>query len=199
MLWQSDSPCGRQGHRSPGRRSSWQLEFRDCGAIPGRGLLLTAERRIEGMWGRRLWWEMPVEESRAAMEAKQCCWVTHSGWSHHHSLSLPTHQHRQQNNREAGPSNTSRTELQSRTPSRVSFKCLMRNLQSRAQQGGPRYVPGVPNREGHKAREPSKCLNGRATERLAKKAFWLPATRGLKKDTDMAVTPVAKVVHFPAH
>ena len=23
-------------------------------------------RRIEGMWGRRLWWEMPVEESQAA-------------------------------------------------------------------------------------------------------------------------------------
>ena len=27
------------------------------------------------------------------------------GWSHRHSLSLPTHQHGQQNNREPGPSN----------------------------------------------------------------------------------------------
>ena len=27
----------------------WELEFRDCGAIPGRGLLLTAERWTEGM------------------------------------------------------------------------------------------------------------------------------------------------------
>ena len=27
------------------------------------------------------------------------------GWSHHHSLSLPTGQHQQSNNREAGPSN----------------------------------------------------------------------------------------------
>ena len=27
-------------------------------------------------------------------------------WSHHHSLSLPTRQHRQVNNREAGPSST---------------------------------------------------------------------------------------------
>ena len=38
-----------QGGRSPGRRSGWELGFRDCGAIPGRGLLLTVERRIQGM------------------------------------------------------------------------------------------------------------------------------------------------------
>ena len=35
--------------RSPGRCSSWELEFRDCGAIPELGLLLTAERQTEGM------------------------------------------------------------------------------------------------------------------------------------------------------
>ena len=34
---------------SPGRHSGWKLEFRDCGAIPGRGLLMTVERWIEGM------------------------------------------------------------------------------------------------------------------------------------------------------
>ena len=51
----------------------WELESRDCGAIPGRGLLLTAERWIKGMCGRRLWKEMPVEESQAAMEARQYC------------------------------------------------------------------------------------------------------------------------------
>ena len=32
------------GMRSPGRCSGWELEFRDCGAIPGRGLLLSTER-----------------------------------------------------------------------------------------------------------------------------------------------------------
>ena len=35
-----------------GTQVSWkvqELEFRDCGAIPGQGLLLTAERQIEGM------------------------------------------------------------------------------------------------------------------------------------------------------
>ena len=88
MEWESDSSCHShtypaEGCRSPGRHSSWELEFRDCGAILGRGLLLTAERWIEQMWGRRLWWEMPVEESH--------CWVMHRGWSHPHSLSLPTH------------------------------------------------------------------------------------------------------------
>ena len=76
-----------QGCRSPGRHSGWELEFRDCGAIPGRRLLLTAERWIEGMWGRRLWWKISVVESQAAMEARRYCWVTRSGWSHHHSLS----------------------------------------------------------------------------------------------------------------
>ena len=34
----------RQGHRSPERHSGWELEFGDCGVIPGRGLLLTVER-----------------------------------------------------------------------------------------------------------------------------------------------------------
>ena len=57
-----------------------------CGAIPGQGLLLTAERQIEGVWGRRSWWEMLVEESQAAMETRQYCWVMHRGWRHHHSL-----------------------------------------------------------------------------------------------------------------
>ena len=61
MEWESDSPFrSRTYHR---RCSGWDLEFRDCGAIPGWGLLLTAERQMEGMWGRRLWWEKPVEES----------------------------------------------------------------------------------------------------------------------------------------
>ena len=44
-------------------------------------------REIEGMWGRRLWWEMLVEESWAAMEARRYCWVMHRGWSHHCGLS----------------------------------------------------------------------------------------------------------------
>ena len=90
MEWESYSPCHShthpgQGHKSPGRHSGWELEFRDCGAIPGQGLLMTAERWMEGMWGRRLWWE----ETQAAMEARQYRWVMHRGWSHHHSLSLP--------------------------------------------------------------------------------------------------------------
>ena len=98
MEWESDSPCHSHTYSgqecwSPGRGSGWELELRDCWAITGQGLLLTAERWIEEMWGRRLWWEMLVEESQAAMEARQYCWVTCRGWSHHHSLSLPTCQH----------------------------------------------------------------------------------------------------------
>ena len=44
----------RTGRRSSIRSSSWELKFGDCGAIPGRGLLLTSERRIKRMSGRRL-------------------------------------------------------------------------------------------------------------------------------------------------
>ena len=65
MEWESDSPCCSHTYPGqkcwfPGRRSSWELEFRDCGSTPGRGLLLTAERLIEGMWrgdhgGKCLW------------------------------------------------------------------------------------------------------------------------------------------------
>ena len=42
---------------------SWSLGIVE--QSQGQGLLLTVERRIQGMWGRRLWWEMPVEESPA--------------------------------------------------------------------------------------------------------------------------------------
>jgi len=56
------------------------------------------------------------------------------------------------------------------------------------------------NREGPQAREPSKWLNQQSCgERLAKEAFWLPATRGLKKDSDRTITPAADAVRVPAH
>ena len=71
------------------------------------------------------WCEMPVEESRAAMEARRYCWVVRRGRSHHHRLSLPTCQHWYLNTREAGPSNTWCTELQSRTPSSACGTALI--------------------------------------------------------------------------
>ena len=129
MEWEPDSPCHSpiypgQGRRSPTRCRGWEVEFRDCGAISGWGLLLTVERGRERMWGRRLWREMPVEKCPIAMEARRYCWVTCRGWSHHYSLSLPTHQHQQLNNREADPSNAWCTELQSRTPTGGPSMCL---------------------------------------------------------------------------
>ena len=144
MEWESDSPCPSptypgQGCRSPGRHSSLELELRDCGAIPGQGLLLTAERWIKGMWGRRLWWEVPVEENWAAMEARWYCWVTRRGWSYHHSLSLPTWQHQQLNNREASPESAWHTELQSRTLARgLPSMCLTHwTTEKDPRQGSP--------------------------------------------------------------
>ena len=56
------------------------------------------------------------------------------------------------------------------------------------------------NKKGSQAREPSKCLNGWSYgERLAKKAFWSPATIGSKKDSDRTITPMAEAVFVPAH
>ena len=141
MEWESDSPCRshtypRQAHWSPGRCSGWELEFRYCGAIPGWGLLLSAERWIKGMWGRRLWWEMPVEESQAVMEARQYCWVTCRGWSHHHSLLLPTTQHWQLNDREAGPANAWALNYRVEPHPGCPFKCLMRQSRVGPQPGG---------------------------------------------------------------
>ena len=187
MEWESDSPCRShtypgQGRKSPGRYRGWELRIRDCGPIPGRGLLLTVERRIEGMWGRKLWGEMPVEESQAAMEARWYCRVTHRGWSQHHSLSP-------------------RTSISSWTTESWPIKCLALNHRVGTQPRGPLYVPYTPNnREGPQGREPSKCLNGQSYgERLAKEAFWSPATRGSKKDSDRAITPATEAVCVPAH
>ena len=207
MEWESDSPCRshaypRQEYWSPGRRSGWQLEFRDYEAIAGRGLLLSVERQIERIWGRRSWWEMQVEKRQAVMQARRYCWVTCMGWSHHHSPFLPTRQHRQLNNREAGQLNTWRTELQSRTPTQnAPFSDWCADLHSWTPARGLLYMPDSQNnREGPQAWELSKFLNGQSyRERLAKEAFWFPATRSLKKDSDRAITPAAEAVCVPEH
>ena len=59
----------------------------------------------------------------------------------------------------------------------------------------------VPNyREGPQARKPYKFVNGQSYgERLAKEAFWSPATRGSKKDSERATTPAAKTISVPTH
>ena len=164
-------------------KSQWLgAGVRDCGAIPGQGVLLTAERWIKGMGGRRLWWEMPVEKSQAAMEARQYCWVMRRAWSHHHN-SLPPH-----------------TSIGSWTIERLAHQMPEALIyRVRPQPRGPLNVSDVPNnREGLQVREPSKCLNGWSYgQRLAKEAFWSPATKGLKKDSERAVIPAMEPVCVP--
>jgi len=69
------------------------------------------------------------------------------------------------------------------------------------QPRGPHYVPDLlNNKEGPYTRELSKCLNGHSyRERLAKEAFWSPATIDSRKDSDRAITLVVKAVRVPAH
>ena len=145
--------------------------------------------------------EMPVEESQAAMEARWYCWVTHRRWGHHHSLSLPTRQRWQLNSSEAGPSNTEALNYKAGPHPGCSFKCLMhRSTERTSAREVPLCAWHTNNREGPQAREPSKCLNGWSNgERLAKEAFWPPATRGSKKDCDRAITPVSEAVGVPEH
>ena len=157
MEWESESPCCShtypgQGCRSPGRQSSWELEFRVCGAIPGRGLLLTVERWIEGVWRRRLWWEMPVEESWAAMEARRYCWVTGRGGaftvaSFPHTpasaaepqrgwpIKCLTHWTTEQDPTQGAPLSEWCAELQSRTPSRGAPLCAWSTERQRRTPG----------------------------------------------------------------
>ena len=178
MEWESDSPCCSHTYpgqecQSPGRRSCWELEFRDWGAIPEQALLLIAERGIEGMWGRRSWWEMLVEESQAAMEARGYCWVMHRGWSHYHSLSLPTHTSIQSWTIES---------LAHETPDALNYRvgphpgCSFKRLMHQTSKKD--------SRQG----SPLNAWTGGATERerLAKGAFWSPATRNSEKDSDRA-------------
>ena len=81
--------------------------------------------------------EETVVGSQAAMEARQCCWVTCRGWSHHRSLSLPTCQ-QQLNKTEAGPSNPWGTELWSRTPPGCPVECLAHlSTEQDPNQGAP--------------------------------------------------------------
>ena len=205
MEWESDSPCRHtyhgQEHWSHGRGSSWELGLRNYEAIPGWGLLLTAERRIEGMSGRRSWWKMLMEENQAAMEARRHCWVmlgssaiTIASLPPHASsgswaIERPVHQMPETLNYRAGPSQGASfsdwcTKLQSRTSPRVPLYVPDAPIfRAGPQSRGPLYVPDKPNnREGPQAKEPSRYLNGKSYwERLAKEALWSPGTRGSKK------------------
>ena len=79
--------------------------------------------------------------------------------------------------------------LQSRTPPRVPLLVPDVLIYSVGPQpGGSLYVPDVQNnRQEPQARDSSKCMDWWSyRERLAKEAFWLPANRGWKKDSDRA-------------
>ena len=170
MEWESDSPWRSHAYPgqefwSPGKRSGWELEFRDCRAIPGWGLLLTAERRIEGMWGRRSWWEMPVEESQPPRKQSDTA-GSHVGGGAITIASLSPH-----------------ASICSWTTERLAHQVSDTPIYRVGPQPGALYVPDMPNnRVGPQAREPSKCLSGWSYGvKPAKEAFWASATRGLRK------------------
>ena len=97
------------------------------------------------------------------------------GWSHHHRLTLPTHQHDHLNNREAGPSHFGPTELQSRTSLRVVLQVTdVQNYRVGPQPGGPFMclMHQTTNKHPRQGSPPSKCLyRWSYGEKLAKEAF----------------------------
>ena len=46
---------------------------------------------------------------------------------------------------------------------------------------------------------PLSAWMGRATDKDWPEAFWLPATKGSKKDSERTITPAREAVHVPAH
>ena len=68
------------------------------------------------------------------------------------------------------------------------------------QPEGHLYVPDAPNnREGHQAREPSKCLNGWSCEETGQRGLLITRYKRFEKDSDRAITSVAEAVHVPEH
>ena len=182
MEW-DHSPCcsrtyRRQGRRSPGRRSSWDLELRDCGAIPGRRLLLTVERWIQGMWGRRLWRKarQPWKQDDTA--------ESHVGGGAITIAPLPTGQQPQLNNREAGPPNAWCTELEEDPSQGAPSMCLTRwTTEKNPRQGSPLsdWTGGAMERDWPK----------RPSDHQLQEAK--------KKDSERAITPAVEAGRVPAH
>ena len=78
MEWESDSPCcchtyPGQGCRAPERGSSWELEFRDCGSIPGWGLQRDRLRGCEGGdYGQKCLWRKPRQPWKQGDTVESC-------------------------------------------------------------------------------------------------------------------------------
>ena len=144
MEWESDSPwCCHiypgQGCRAPEGGSSWELEFRDCGAIPGWGQQRDRSRGCEGGdYGGKCLWRKAGQPWKQSSTVESCI-----GGGAINIASLHPQASMGSWTIEKPPSNTWCTELHSRTPCRVllymtdalnyrvrphpgcPFKCLM--------------------------------------------------------------------------
>ena len=82
------------------------------------------------------------------------------------------------------------------------FKCLTCRSTNRTQDevgGGSMFlIQGATEKDPRQMSPLSAWSWGSYGERLAKEAFWSPATRGLKKDSDRTITPVADAVRVLA-
>ena len=145
------------------RHRGWELELRDCRAIPGRGLLLTVGRQLGRREGGDCDGKCPCRKARQPWKQGDAAESFIVGRAII-IASPPPH-----------PSTGTWTAerlalLASEVP----------NTRVGPQLGVPLHVPDVlSNREGPQSGEPSKCLNGWSKgEGLATKSFWLPASRG---------------------
>ena len=66
---------------------SWSLGITE--KSQGKGFCWPWRDGLRGGEGGDCGGKCLLEETQAAMEARQYCWVMHTGWSQHHSLSPP--------------------------------------------------------------------------------------------------------------
>ena len=135
------------------------------------------------MWGRRLWWEMLMEENQAAKVARLCCWVTHRGWSHHCSLSAHAITGSWKTEKDPRKAGLYCLEQERRTLPGWPFKCLT----CWAIEKGPSQDRSLSAwmgqaTERHQPKRPSDCQ--------------LPEVR---KYSNRVIAPVAEAVNIPAH
>ena len=137
------------------------------------------------MWGRSLWWEMPVEkveqprkQGDTAESQVTIAFLSPPASIQRWIIEKLTHQMPDALNCRVGPHPGS------------PFTCLMCwSIEYEPIQGDPLSAWCVKQQEGPQAREPSNCLNGQSyRERLAKQIFWSSDTRGPQKDSDRAMT-----------
>ena len=165
----------------PQKAQSWELEFKEWSNPRARAAVVCGEMDQGDV--REKTTVGIASGGKPGSHGRKAMLLSHTwGWSHHHSLSLPTGQHWQLKSRQAGPSNVMH-ELQSRIPCTEPLEVpdpLIYRVGP--QPGWPLDVPDALNsREGPQAREPSKYLHRQFRRKTGQRGLLIARYKRLKK------------------